>query len=61
MPGWCVAPCDVCNRQTITEHPDGMVVCSVCLDRWDAEDVALPVEEEDDDFDDDEDGNYGDC
>lgn len=59
MSEWVVVPCDVCNRQTVTDHPEGMVVCEVCLARWDAEDAeaGLPVDLEDDDdyLDDDED------
>ena len=58
MNAWTVVPCDVCNRQTVTDHPDDMVVCEVCLARWDAEDAAagIPIDlEDDDEFGDDED------
>ena len=40
MTPWTVVPCDVCNRQTVSDEPDGMVVCETCLARWDAEDEA---------------------
>ena len=40
MSEWVVTSCDVCKRQTITEHVGDMVVCETCLRRWDAEDEA---------------------
>lgn len=51
MSTWTVVPCDVCNKQTVIEHPDIMVVCEGCLDRWDAEDeeAGVPPQAEDDD------------
>ena len=51
MSEWVVVSCDVCKRQTITEHPADMVVCETCLLRWDAEDEAagIPVTLDDDD------------
>ena len=57
MSEWVVVSCDVCKRQTITEHPGDMVVCEVCLLRWDAEDeaVGIPVTlDNDDGFEDDD-------
>lgn len=62
MSEWVVVPCDNCRRQTVTDRPDDMVICEVCLLRWDEEDreAGVPVGldddgdpfEEDDPFDD---------
>ena len=52
MSAWVVAPCDICNKQTVTEHPEDMIVCEMCLNRWDAEDeeAGVPSQAEDDGF-----------
>lgn len=52
MSEYTVVRCDVCVRETITDNPEGMVVCEECLATWDEEDEAAGLKVDTDDEDD---------